>query len=122
MGSQWIYQRKGFCFRMAQEIPTLIIAILATWRLSAMMSYETGPFDVFTYIRESVGIVHDDTGQKIGVPETFIAKLLDCVWCNSVWIAFVIVIMLYFYPVFVWFVFPFALSTGAIIVEKVTHD
>lgn len=100
----------------------LIIAILATWRLSAMLSYETGPFNIFIWFRELFGIVHNDFGEKVGVPELFFAELLDCVWCVSVWVGFVVAVALYFYPVLVWILLPFALSAGAIIVEKVNHE
>ena len=100
---------------------TLIIAILATWRLSAMLSYEAGPFDVFISIRELAGIIHDDLGQTNIVPPVFWAELLDCVWCLSVWIGVVIAIVLYWNPVFVWLLLPFSLSAGAIIVERINH-
>lgn len=95
-----------------------IIAILATWRLSAMLSYEAGLFNIFEWSRELTGIVHDDEGNKIAVPETFFAKLLDCVWCISVWIGLGIAIVWWVNPVWVIVFLPFALSTGAIIIEK----
>lgn len=101
---------------------TIIIAILATWRLSAVLSYETGPFNIFILLREMAGIVHDDDGKKTIVPESFFAELLDCVWCTSMWIGGAVAISLFFYPVLVWLLLPFALSAGAIIVEKVTNE
>lgn len=100
---------------------TLIIAILATWRLSAMLSYEAGPFNVFIEIRELAGIIHDDFGQKNIVPPTFWAELLDCVWCLSVWIGAFVAVLVWLNPVLVWLFLPFALSAGAIIVEKINH-
>lgn len=100
---------------------TFIIAILATWRLSAMLSYEAGPFDVFVSIREKAGIAHDDDGRKISDDGSFFAELLDCVWCVSVWIGGAVAIGLFFYPVLFWLLLPFALSAGAIIVEKINH-
>jgi hypothetical protein len=103
------------------NILTFIIAILATWRLSAMLSYEAGPFDVFIRIRESVGIIHDDFGRKNVVPSTFFAELLDCIWCLSVWIGAFVGIVLYFYPVLVVLFLPFALSAGAVLVERLAH-
>lgn len=97
---------------------TIIIAILATWRLSAMLSYETGPFNIFIWFRELFGIVHDDDGKKTIVPESFFAELLDCVWCVSVWIGGAVAIILFFYPVLFWLLLPFALSAGAISIER----
>lgn len=100
---------------------TIIIAILATWRLSAMLSYETGPLNAFTWVRELTGIAHDDFGEKVAVPNSFFAELLDCVWCISVWLGFVVTVVLYFYPVLVWVLLPFALSAGAILIERLIY-
>lgn len=100
---------------------TIIIAILATWRLSAMLSHETGPFNVFVSLREFAGIVHDDDGKKTVVPESFFAELLDCVWCVSVWIGGAVAIGLYLCPVLFWLLLPFALSAGAILFERLVN-
>lgn len=100
---------------------TFIIAILATWRLSAMFSYETGPFEMFVYIRELAGIVHDDTGEIVTDDGSFLAQLFICIWCLSVWIGAFVGIVLWFYPVLVVLFLPFALSAGAILVERLAR-
>ena len=98
-----------------------VVAIMATWRLSAMLSYEVGPFNMFLSLREFAGITHDDNGEKVASNGSFFADLLDCVWCLSVWIGGAVAVSLYFYPVFVWLLLPFALSTGSIVIEKINH-
>jgi hypothetical protein len=98
-----------------------IIAILATWRLSAMFSYETGPFEMFVYIRELAGIVHDDTGEIVTDDGSFFAELFTCIWCLSIWIGAFVGIVLWFYPVLVVLFLPFALSAGAVLVERLAH-
>lgn len=56
-----------------------IILALATWRLTSLVIYETGPFRVFAHIRRLVRA--DRPGELSGL-----AELFSCVWCMSVWI------------------------------------
>lgn len=58
-------------------VRTLLVG-LAGWRLAAMLSYETGPFDVFERIRIRIGMNE--------VPmRGFLPALISCVWCVAVW-------------------------------------
>ena len=60
---------------------------LAAWRVSALMSYERGPGDVFLRLREALGFQHDERGEPTAWPETLLAKLISCSWCLSLWAA-----------------------------------
>lgn len=53
---------------------TLVVAALAVWRLSHLLSRDMGPWDVFERLR-------------LATYGTFVGKLLECPFCNSVWIA-----------------------------------
>lgn len=64
---------------------------------------------MFVKLRELTGIVHDDTGLPLGVPD---GNVLGCVWCVSVWMAAVLLAM----PIVVWLVL--AASAIAIIVNE----
>ena len=55
----------------------IAIASLAVWRISHMIKHEPGPWDVFIIIRDKVG-------------NGILGKLMDCIWCSSVWIAMII--------------------------------
>lgn len=72
------------------SLTNLIVLILATFRLSALLVWDKGPFGVFQKIRELAGIEYVETELahplKI-VPETFLAELFDCIRCVSVWVA-----------------------------------
>lgn len=84
----------------------LILAVLVTWRITHLLSTESGPWDVLGKLRRLAG-----AGQ--------IAELLSCFYCQSLWIA----------APFAWLVadgwrhrlllWP-ALSAGAILLERVT--
>lgn len=49
----------------------LLILAIATWRVSYMLTRETGPFDVFKRLRERLPL----------------GGLTACIWCASVWVA-----------------------------------
>ena len=52
----------------------LVVAILATWRVSHLIAREDGPFDLILRLRERAG--HGMMG-----------RLMDCPYCLSLWIA-----------------------------------
>lgn len=51
-----------------------ILSILATWRLTHLISKEDGPWDMIYHIRRAAGA-------------GFFGSLLDCFYCLSIWIA-----------------------------------
>lgn len=53
----------------------LILAALATYRLSRMISNEEGPFMLFTKLRGLIPTTH------------WIGRGLECILCVSVWVA-----------------------------------
>lgn len=100
----------------------ILILALATWRLSALLVYEAGPFDLFIRIRKLAGIGHDDSGRPDMWPDRYFAKLLSCVWCLSVQVAIVATILFAIFGNLVIIVLiPFALSSLAIMVERVNN-
>lgn len=82
----------------------LIVGILATWRLSALLFYDTGPFGVFQHLRE------------LAEGRAFIGDLLGCFWCVSVWVglACAAAILCGYW----WVLLPFALSGGAVLLSR----
>ncbi len=53
---------------------TLLVAVLATWRLAHLLAREDGPFDVVVYLRASAG-------------NNLLGRAMDCVYCLSLWLA-----------------------------------
>lgn len=102
----------------------VFVLSLACWRLSALISYETGPFEIFLRFREWIGISHDE-GQPVEIHDTGggrlvfeLAELVSCVWCLSLWIGLALV-LLFLRDYEWWFLMPFVLSAMAIIFERV---
>lgn len=61
-----------------------LIGILATWRLSKLLTAEDGPYDIFGSLRDRAGVTHDEYSQCVG--KTEVAKALCCIKCTSVWV------------------------------------
>ena len=110
----------------------LIVAALATWRLSSLLVNEDGPWLIFWRLRFWLGV-----GEKVVLsiskrdpsradgelsvsregPKTLLSGLLECLWCTSVWVALVM-FALALTPLW-WLLCPFALSAGAILLDAV---
>ena len=56
------------------DFTRFLIAALAVWRLTHLLTAEDGPWDVSVRIRRAAG-------------EGFFGPLLDCFYCLSIWIA-----------------------------------
>ena len=63
----------------------IVLGSLAVWRICSLLIYEDGPFTVFAWLRNAVGVKQDEYSRNYG--ETFLSKLLCCVWCMSMWVA-----------------------------------
>lgn len=87
------------------SVERLLIGVLATWRLTAMLYYEKGPFDVFCKLRA--------WAQK---HSAFLGGLLECFWCLSVWTG-TVVFVLAVTPLW-WLLGPLALSAGAVLLSR----
>ena len=90
----------------------LLIATLATWRLSHLVAHEDGPFDAVVRLRTRAG-------------DNAWGRLMDCPYCLSLWFAL---------PGAGWLLhayggtwadateFWLAISGAACVIEKLTHD
>lgn len=100
-------------------IAELLVYGAATWRIASMFVRERGPFDVFVWIRERAGIVHDDEKAPIGYPDTFFGGLLSCVWCSSMWVAVFLGILILLVPAWsLTIAMVFAFSTIAAMIDS----
>lgn len=84
----------------------LILGVLAVWRITHFLNAEDGPWDIVVALRRKAGA-------------SFAGKLLDCFYCLSLWIALPTAAIIGHGAkemAFLWL----ALSTGAIILERVT--
>lgn len=74
---------------MAFHYYHFVLSVFAAWRITHLISKEDGPFDLIYRIRKHIG-------------QGFFAKLLDCFYCLSIWVAI-----------------PFGIWIGTTVVEKI---
>ncbi|MBN8570400.1 MAG: DUF1360 domain-containing protein [Ignavibacteria bacterium] len=58
------------------------LAILCVWRLTSLICYEDGPFNLFVWLRKKL------YQMKLG-------KLVECFHCMGVWISAIIVLIIF---------------------------
>lgn len=51
-----------------------VLAVLATWRITHLLGAEDGPADIIVRLRRRLG-------------RSFAGRLMDCLYCLSVWVA-----------------------------------
>ena len=94
-----------------------LILALATWRISSLLANEAGPYDIFERSRKCAGTYYDEYSNPQGKNE--LAKMLICLWCNSIWIGLVLAVGYWLLGDFVvWLSLPLALSTITILIDE----
>lgn len=83
----------------------LIVGVLVVWRIAHLFFAEDGPWDAMAWLR--------------GAAAGFLAGLLDCFYCLSLWIAFPFAMLLGRSPGERFLLWP-ALSAGAILLQRVS--
>jgi len=88
--------------------PRLLLALLATWRVTHLLANEDGPADVIVRIRAWLG-------------NRFVGKMMDCFNCLSLWIAAPAALFVSRKPL-EWLFTWLALSGGACLLERFQRD
>jgi len=97
-----------------------LILILATWRVTSLLSSEAGPYAVLDKLRHAAGVRYADDGTPQAGNE--LAKALICPWCLSVWVGLALGAAWLVWPGGVFCIaLPLALSAGVIIVEGIVN-
>lgn len=95
-----------------------VILVLATWRISHLLAKEHGPHEILSTLRYCLGVRCEGEPPYAEYGKNVISKMIICVWCNSIWIGlFFTVLYVIWHPI--WMIaLPFALSAGAVMVDK----
>jgi hypothetical protein len=86
----------------------IVLALLATWRVTHLLAREDGPADIIVRFRAVLG-------------QSIVGKLMDCFNCLSLWIAALAALFVSRRPlewVFCWL----ALSGGACLLERMGQE
>jgi hypothetical protein len=98
----------------------LIVGALATWRISILIWYEDGPFDVYKSIRDYIALkgtpkmMHGGLNSELWFKHNYfweyILHQVECFWCISFWVSLPISLLIIL-PWHQWVILiPFALS------------
>ena len=82
-----------------------VCAMLATWRLTHLLTAEDGPGDVVVHLRARLG-------------DSMAGRAMDCMYCLSVWIAAPLALFVVNTDVVSWAVTWLALSGGACLLDR----
>ena len=104
-----------------QSVVSMLVLILACWRLTSLLVRESGPFKMFDKFRHLVGVRYLE-GSTVPYGTNVIAETLSCDWCCSMWVGIALVVAYAIEPSLTFLAsLPFALSAGAIIVERILN-
>lgn len=84
-----------------------ILACLATYRISRMIAVEEGPFAVFYYMRERVGV------------KSWVGRGIACTLCVSAWIAWPIALLTPYATWQEYVLVALGSAAGTVIIHKV---
>ena len=90
---------------MTQPVTTLVVSVLAVWRITHLFWGEDGPGGIVVRLRRLAG-------------DGFVGRLLDCFYCLSIWVAAPVAWVVadpWLDRVLLWF----GLSGGAILLERI---
>ena len=85
-----------------------VCAMLATWRLTHLLSAEDGPGDIVVHLRARLG-------------DTMAGRAMDCVYCLSIWIAAPLALFVVHTDVVGWIITSLALSGGACLLDGLAN-
>ena len=88
-------------------IEKYFILVIVTWRVTHLISNEDGPFEIIFKLRQISG-------------NSFFGKLMDCFYCLSIWIGFLLSIYISNQVIEIIF-FTLYFSGTSIIIEKLTN-
>lgn len=86
----------------------LVLAVLATWRVTHLLANEDGPADLIARFRALLG-------------DGLLGRLMDCFYCLSLWIAAPAALFVTRRPL-QWLMTWLALSGGACLLERLVKD
>lgn len=88
---------------------SVLLAMMATWRLSSLLAQEGGPFDLLSKLRYTVGVRFDEHSLPYGT--NVVSRGIICRYCNSMWLGIFFWVLICISPTLgVYIAMPFAIS------------
>ena len=105
-------------------IEYLLIAALATYRITLLINKESGPFDLFGRFRTWAGVTYDQYSNPVSSGQ--LSEAILCPFCLSVWIGICVTLfigaawLLNAEKIALYCLLPFALSGASTFIFKWT--
>lgn len=97
----------------------LLLASVATWRLSHMLLKENGPFNIFRRARQELGITYYPESNEIA---EYKYEITVCIWCLSMWVGgFITLSYRLFGSATSWAIIPYVLSAFSASWDRLLH-
>ena len=93
-----------------------IILALATWRISSLLCDEDGPWNIFSRLRNKVGVKYNEQNELYASNE--IAKIFTCLWCISYIVGGVVVVVYLLVPSSIYVFSALAFSSVSMLADK----
>lgn len=91
---------------------SLVVGSVATWRITYMLLYESGPFRIFRSLRQRLGVMYHPDDDNVMVSYRW--EITTCMYCLSVWVGAAVTLLLWWRQQAVWLLLPFVFSAAAI--------
>ena len=99
------------------NLTLFLLGGLACFRITSLLVYEAGPYDVFRELRKRAGIHYDRHSNKIADGE--LGRMLLCPWCTSIWVGIGLAVLYAISPPLLeYFSLPFAFSAVCIVIQE----
>jgi len=94
-----------------------LLVALAGWRLTSLLVWEAGPWDLLYRMRHAAGIRYNEQSEREA--KTMLGRLLLCPWCTSVWVGVGLAFGYWLRPDLTrWLALPLAISAATVLLEK----
>lgn len=96
---------------------TLLVAILATYRLTRLLVVDDGLWRLFFKLRLRLGVYDLATNNE---PKTQLGRLLSCMYCTGIWVAMPVALLLF--GLEQWYMFLAVAGGQAVLVDYYLKD
>lgn len=109
----------------------LLIISLTVWRICILLHMEVGPFDIFDNFRTAIGLTKFESATMqeqvdivnkleyepifINKRDTFLANVVECMWCLSIYIAGLATLYAALIGIITWQLVPFYICASSAI-------
>lgn len=97
------------------SLENLIFFSMLTWRITVLLTFDSGPGNILVRFRSIIGVVYDEYSNRHG--KNWVADMLNCHFCSSLWVGWIVALLWQQDWSFV--IVGMVLSAGSLIVDSI---